>query len=270
MIRRFNYTKRKSIERRHTQVSLHKADDGSVHFDLVLKLDSYSFPENAEVRLEAWRSNASQRWALGTVGNLRHLAQTERVLVDVNESAQFRVAVVAADESGLLFGLSKDLRPVKTSTEGLEGHGSGSGESMLPVEVVDDLGEEVWRLDFGDGDVPVLQVNAQIEGITEIVAADPAFRSLIMPDVFRAILHRAILVDQVDPDDTEPNAWTDWIALGIRHASDAEVPVVSDTADELQRANALNWVEVVVRSFAAQNGFTAATTYAAVLSMSKT
>ena len=169
-----------------------RGEDGRTWFDLELDLEDYGFPEDALVRVEAWRSNTVQRWMLGTVGALKMPARDERRLSDVTDAAQFRVLVVAGDNSGLLYGLSKDLRPVKRQTEGDESDEGRTSDSMLPVEVVDDLGEEVWRLDFGDGDVPALQVNGRINSITEIVANDPAFRSLIMPDILRAILHRAI------------------------------------------------------------------------------
>ena len=161
--------------------------------------------------------------------------------------------------------LSKDLRPFKVSTNDEEGEVGPGRESMLPVELVDDLGEEVWRLDFGEGEPPTLEVNRAVEGITDIVAHDSAFRSLVMPDIFRAILHRAILVDRIDPDDSEPNAWSDWIELAKHHASDAEIPSLTDTADDQQRIDALEWVDTAVRSFAAQSGFSAATTYAAAV-----
>ena len=265
MIRRFNYTNRKTIDRSHTNVTLHELDDGCCYFEVTIDLGSYSFPEDALVRVEAWRSNAAQRWSLGTVGRLRNPSRSERILSDVPDTAQFRVAVVAADDSGLLFGLSKDLRPAKVSTDSGNGNGGRGGESMLPVQLVDGLGEEVWRLDFGEGEPVVMEVNKAIDGIADIVARDAAFRSLVMPDVFRAVLHRAILVDRIDPDDSQEHPWSDWIDLAKRHAPDADVPAITDENDSQQRASALIWVETVIRSFASQSGFSAATTYAAAV-----
>lgn len=265
MLRRFNYTNRKTIDRSHTQVTLYELDDGRSYFELTLHLDSYSFPEDALVRVEAWRSNAAQRWSFGTVGRLRSPTRSERILSDVPVTAQFRVAVVAADDTGLLFGLSKDIRPAKVATDSENGDGANGSESMLPVELVEGLGEEVWRLDFGEGDPVVLEVNKAIDGIAEIVAQDATFRSLVMPDVFRAVLHRAILVDRIDPDDSQEHSWSDWIELARRHAPDVDVPAIIDELDSQQRANALVWVETVVRSFASQSGFSAATSYAAAV-----
>lgn len=260
MIRRFNRTGRKTIAHQHARVTLHRLDAEQTSFEIALDLTPYDFPKDANIRVEAWRSNAIQRWEFGTVGEIARPPPSERVLRDVPESAAFRVAVVAPDDSGLLFGLSANIRPRRQPSPGKE----RVAESLLPVERVRDLGEEVWRLDFGDEELPVLQLNASIADISYIVN-DPAFRSLVVPEIFRSILQRAILVSRVDPDDPDANAWSDWIALAKTHNPGADIPAVKDPAADDERERAFDWIEEAVAGFAAQKGLDAAATYRKVV-----
>lgn len=262
MIHRSNRTGRKKIAGQHAQVTLHKSDPQQVYFQIDLALDSYRFPGDANVRVEAWRSNAAQRWDFGIVGDLRPPTQSERRLTEVPETAAFRVAVVAADGSGRLFGLSGRLRPYR---EANDEESDISTESLLPVETADDLGEEVWRLDFGDDELPVLQLNDSIADVKHMVQQDSAFRSLVIPELFRTILQRALLIARVDLDDSEPNAWTDWLDLARRIAPTSDVPSVVDPLDAGQQEAALSWIEQVVQRFASNERLNAATTYSKVL-----
>lgn len=262
MIRRFNHTGRRTIARRHAEITLHKLASEETYFELELDLSSYGFPDDARVRVDAWRSNAIQRWDFGIVGDLKQPRQADRLLRDVPDSAKFRVAVVAVDDSGLLYGLSSEMTPRRMTTGDDE---EPVVESMLPVDVVGDLGQEVWRLDFGDEDLPVLQLNESVTDIAQIIERDAAFRALVIPEVFRTILQRAVLVARVDPDDPEPNAWTDWLDLAKQQAPEVEVPALSDPSDTSQRDAALSWIELVVRQFASQEGLQAASAYSRVV-----
>ena len=162
MIRRFNHTSRKSIRGAHARVTLRRleqnvprprrkgADDTSNEtwcFDLKLDLDRFGFPADARLRIDAWRGTASQRWDWGTVGTQAAPPERDRILTDVPKTSQFRVSVVAAGDSGRLLGVADKLRPRLPV------------ESLLPLQRAD-LGDEVWRLDYGQGDdIVVLQVN---------------------------------------------------------------------------------------------------------------
>ena len=65
----------------------------------------------------------------------------------------------------------------------------------------------------------------------------------------------------IDPDDPEPNVWTDWIKLAQSHAPDEEVPSLDPSIQGQDRSESLAWVDKVVSNFAAQSGFVAATMY---------
>lgn len=240
MKRRLNSTSRKRIVREHAQVLLRETkQDAPPVFDLTLDLASYRFPSDAQVRVEAWRSNAVQRWDFGTVGGLAPPSDDERQLSEVPSSAQFRVIVVAGDGSGLLLGHAPNIRPVLPR------------KSLLPVRESGELGDEVWRVDFGDGmDQPELLINPTVDGISEIVRSDDAFRSLVIPDVLRTILTHIVLVERQDPDDNE-GPWEGWFAIARALVPNEELPYLGrSTAGETEVAAATAWIDRVVESFA--------------------
>ncbi len=241
MIKRINRTRRKRITKAHIDLGL-RATQGSEApiFDLELKLSEYDFPPESPVRVEAWRNNAVQRWDFGTVGSLRPPPEEERRLMDVPIGAQFRVLIAAEDGSGRLLGHAPNIRPVLPV------------DSRLPLEESGELGAQIWRVDFdGESGSPVLQVNSGIPGISEIVRSDPAFRSLVMPEVFRTILTRMVLIDRADIEDEE-GPWADWFAIARAYLPDADPPIPLGlgpaAVEEIERAR--EWVDAVVSALA--------------------
>ena len=253
MIRRFNRTGRVSIPSGRATVTLRRlerngrvasstvATDGPGTiwcFDLKLDLVGYRFPRDARVRVEAWRGNAFQRWDWGRVGAPSEPPERHRVLTEVPETSQFRVSVITADDSGRLLGLADKLRPRLPV------------ESLLPL-VPADLGGEVWRLDYGQGDdIVVLKVNRNVPDFDRTVRMDPAFRGLVMPQVLRSVLERALLVEREEPGDPE-GRWSSWFDLAGSILPDREAPSVSHDAHDDEIARADRWVEDVVAAFSA-------------------
>lgn len=242
MIRHFNRTGRRPIQRSHAVVTLRRlkeADptgDSDHCFDLQLDLSSYGFPADARVRVEAWRGNALQRWEWGTVGRPIAPAEPDRVLRDVPETCRFRVAVVKAGDSGLLLGLADKMVPRRPV------------ESILPL-VLTDLGSQVWRLEFGEGDdIAELQVNNQIAGMSDVVRNDSGFRALVMPQVLRSVLERGLLVRRENLEEAE-SPWRPWFDLAVDILPDDPAPVLGENAqdDEIERAD--KWIERVVGAF---------------------
>ena len=253
MIRRFNRTGRVSIPSGRAMVTLRrleqngrvvpgpaaKAGPGAAWcFDLKLDLAAYRFPRDARVRVEAWRGNAFQRWEWGRVGAPSEPSEGYRVLTDVPETSQFRVSVIAADDSGRLLGLADKLRPRLPV------------ESLLPL-VPADLGGEVWRLDYGQADdIVVLEVNHNLPDFDRTVRTDPAFRGLVMPQVLRSILERALLVEREEPGDPE-GRWSSWFELAKSILPDRDPPSVSRDAHDDDIRQADDWIKAVVAAFSA-------------------
>ena len=259
MIRRFNHTGRVKIVCGHATVTLRrvKGDARGAHgpgvadglgatdspssawcFDLKMNLVGYAFPRDARVRVEAWRGAAFQRWDWGSVGAPTEPSERARRLTDVPETSQFRVCVIAADDSGRLLGLADKLRPRLPV------------ESLLPL-VPADLGSEVWRLDYGQGDdIVVLKVNRDLPDFDLTVRTDPAFRGLVMPQVLRSVLERALLVEREDPEDPE-GRWSSWFDLARGILPEGDPPPVDREAQDDEIARADRWIDDVVAAFSA-------------------
>ena len=241
MIKRINRTRRKRVTKTHIELSLRTTQGGEAPiFDLELKLSEYNFPPGSVVRVEAWRGNAVQRWDFGTVESLTPPPEEERRLTDVPMGAQFRILVVAGDESGRLLGHAPNIRPVLPV------------DSRLPLEESDQLGAQVWRVDFdGENGNPVLQVNSGIPGISEVVRSDAAFRSLVMPEVFRTILTRMVLIDQADIEDDD-GPWADWFTIAQAYLPDAvpPAPLGLGPAPIEEIESAREWIDNVVAALA--------------------
>ncbi|MCY3783975.1 MAG: hypothetical protein OXG79_09340 [Chloroflexi bacterium] len=245
MIRRLNSTGRRTVKREHAKVSLRPAENGapSIH-DMQLDLAGYGFPPDARVRVEAWRSNAVQRWDYGTVGALTPPSAEQRRMTEVPESSQFRVLVVAGDGSGRLLGHMPSIKPVLPL------------RSLLPVREVDEdeLGGEIWRVDFGDGDLPELWVNRAVGGISEFVRTNKDFRALVMPAVLRVILTRILIDERADPEDGE-SAWEGWFRLASNLLPDADVPRIESNGEANDLSEARSWIDSVVGAFARDRVF---------------
>lgn len=247
MIRRLNRTGRLQIARSDISVGLRPTEGNEPPiFDIELNLEGYNFPADARVRVEAWRSNAVQRWDFGTVGLPLAPSDEARRMRDVPQSSQFRVMVVAGDGSGRLLGHLPSIRPVLPQ------------KSLLPVREAgeDELGEEVWRVDFGDDDLPELLLNANVGGISEIVRSDKTFRSLVMPAVLRSILTHGLIDERADPDDDE-SPWEGWFRLAKSLHPDVEVPRAESDDFDTDLTEAREWIEAVVRAFAKEWVFAA-------------
>lgn len=144
---------------------------------------------------------------------------------------------MALDESERLLALADRVQPRRSNRR----------ESLLWLQEAD-LGGEVWQLDFGDaGDNPTLLVNNSIPGISAAVRQDNAFRGLVIPEVLRAILTRAFIVDGVAPDDTDDGPWSKWAAF-VRDFYADEHPAAPDS--ESDNSEMAQWIDGAVAAFA--------------------
>ena len=240
MISRINRTGRRRILQRDINLRVREAARREAPvFDLALRLADYDFPPKARVRVEAWRGNASQRWNFGTVDSLAPPPEPKRRLSEVPAGVRFRVVIVAADGSGRLLGHAPAIRPELPFN------------SLLPLEEAD-LGAEIWRVQFdGEDGNPVLRVNERIPGISDVVRHNPTFRSLVMPEVFRTILTRMVLVDR--PDWTDPDSpWEAWMETACGYLpNDKPAQLSADgRLDATEVDSACRWIDAVVGALA--------------------
>ena len=234
MIRRLNYTQRKRIQQQRISIELHETDaDSPLTFSAELNLDGMGLPPDALVVVIANRDRVSMRFDWGTVESPSPPRDCR--LTEIASNPSFRVMVLAPDGSGRLLALADRVKPKRGSTS----------SSLLWLQE-EDLGKEVWRLDFADGN-PTMLVNKNIPGISAAVREDDTFRALVIPEALRAILTRALIVEEYDIEDDE-GSWSEWIGF-IRNFYDEEFPTTSDDGDDTTRAE---WIEGAVKAFTAQ------------------
>ena len=236
MIRRFNYTRRRRIEQWRVGIEIYDTEDAEgAWFSASLDLEDMGLSPDARVIVEAKRERFSSRFDWGTVANPQPAADSRLSGMPPNPS--FRVMVVASDRSNRLLALADNIKPQRAD---------GGAESLLWMEEAE-LGKEVWRLDFGESDNPTMYVNRDIPGISETVRQDEAFRALVIPEVLRSILTRAIIVDECDPDD-DAGRWNEWLSF-VGEFHDDDLGAVSSEAEADAAAKA-EWIERAVRAFA--------------------
>ncbi len=235
--RRFNYTGRRPIDHQRVSIELQEPDDGSPPtFTVELNLSELDLPADAPVIITAQRTRNAMRFPWGTAAALKPAADCR--LAEVPTNPNFRVTVLAPDGSGKLLALVDNIQPKRANRR----------ESLLWLKE-DDLGQEVWRLDFGDGDSgnPTLLVNRNIPGISAIARQDDAFLAPLLPAVFRSILIRALLVEEFDPSESDDQApWGRWMGFVHEFFTD-EYP---EFAAEDNKEKVSEWIDNAVAAFA--------------------
>lgn len=240
MIRRFNYTGRKRIERTRVAISLNNKGERGSTFDADLHLDDLRVPPEGRVFLEAYYRSSFMRFDFGTIAS--PMKPADRRLTDIGggEVVFFRVRVV--DPSGEHGRILAEVDGVTPKQPGLV---SENRRCLLHVNFKD-LGQEIWRLDL-ENTMPVLEVNDQIENIRDIILTDRTFQSLVYPATVREILQRILIIDQYDPSE-DTGEWASlWLKFVRRfHAVD---PPSLDPDSGANGQERLDWIEDAVRSF---------------------
>ncbi|MDE2940647.1 MAG: hypothetical protein OXR67_17270 [Chloroflexota bacterium] len=254
MISEFNYTQRKRIESKHFKVELIEPSNDSLHsFNVELDLEELQLPSDAPLVVEASRGSAVMRFPWGTAG--QPLAPINRELTDVPLVPSFRVMALVPDDSRRILALASQVKP-----RWERARSPGASELLYLLE--EDLGQEVWRLDLPEGEeLPVLKVNSKIDGISRTVRQDPAFRSLVFPEVVRSVLTKALLIEEAEQGDEE-GYWYGWLGF-ISQFYNVECPGSSefDTNDENRQEALLGWITGAVEAFT-QYRFNASDIYA--------
>lgn len=252
MISRFNFTDRKRLTKETIGLVLHHTDDDGTYFEVDLQLDGYDFPKDSRIRIEARNSITNQVWDFGTVGNTLKLSQSDRTFESVMESAYFVVSVISPGELGLVLGRSSRITPRDPK---------GSVKSLLPISPRNDFGQEIWKLNFTDEEPVIFEINNSIEDLSELGLRDSKFRALVMPEVFRSILHYAIITDELDLTDFEDTRWRGWINLAKHYYRAEPVPKITSISDEAKKEEASRWIDAVVNAFANSPKVRAADSY---------
>lgn len=243
-IKRINSTGRKRILREDARITL-IADSGKpCCFKVLLNLDNYGLPEEARVFIEAYRKSSLMRFPYGTVGKLGSEDALELTEFLNPEGVLFRIKVVAVDEQkGML--LAEGEIPVAGDHEQPENR-----VALLPPRG-EDLGNELWRIDFSNS--PVLLVNNKLPDWKASVRTD-VFRATVFPAAIRQVLQH-ILWSEDRPQLDDESEWPyNWLRFAERLSGQAHPPVKDHDQDWF------DWVDDVCESFAKR--FNLLTTYA--------
>jgi hypothetical protein len=118
-----------------------------------------------------------------------------------------------------------------------------SRQSILSVKSDKTLEKRIWRLDFKDE--PVLLVNSALGEKWDVVR-DQAFMALVMPEVLEAILVRILLVDKHRNDDVDEEN-EGWHSKWLRFVR--SIPGTTDQPDIDEKAALEDWIEGIVGAF---------------------
>jgi hypothetical protein len=174
------------------------------------------------------------RFDFGTVGHLQE--PSDRTLRDFGpgEGILFRVKVVSPDDHRLLAEADR-ITP------------QNNQEGLLPVKLDDNLGEEVWRLNFDDDQVFLL-INSQVAN-WRALARDPVFRALVTPVILRMVLERILLREKYR--DTED--MRDWRSRWLRFAENEPGAGPLPSGDDEE--SLAEWIEKAVYAFCERHRF---------------
>ena len=235
---RLNFTGRRRIAQDHVKISV-SAADGQNSFSARMNLESYGFPDNAAVIVEAYRQLELSRFEFGTV--TRPIPPPNCRLGDFGtlDGVRFRVKVVSNDQPrGRLLGVA-DL--IAASDQAID------KVRRIPLINVKghDLGREIWKVDFTDE--PILLINYRFADKHALVRSG-IFQSLVLPQVLRSILTRILLIDQYRYFEDED----DWAARWLRFAS--SFPGVGGVPDEGDTEMDSEWIDSAVSAFCQWRG----------------
>lgn len=229
-IRRFNYTGRRRLTADDVEIKLHDSAE-PLSFEITkLSLRRHDLEDSALIYVEAYRQTSWMRFPVGTVAQPHYAGLKALSEFDSPYGILFRVKVTSASPSGLLLAERDHIIPQTTQ---------GPRESLLPVRPDPSLEHEVFRVDFSDS--PVLLVNGKLTRWQEITT-DPVFASLAYPNVLRTILTRILCVEK--HTDMEDDDWqSQWLRFARNHPNVGELPQ-SESQLELEE-----WVDQAVDAF---------------------
>jgi len=240
MIRRYNYTGRKSIPQKCIRIRIN--NDTKI-FDASWNLDGIDVPSSGQVCIEAFSSGSPdvQRYQYGTVGTPNPSASTRFLGMFPSEVIAFNFKVIDVDENqGRLLGVSPNIKPIG------DDESEAGQQSILPINPTD-LGQQVWRLNYNHSR-PWLEVNNQIPDIMTIAREDRQFFSLVYPAVIRQILTRILIVEEWSDISGSKDDWrVQWLMWGTHWHPDNEQPS-NDPSGDCQE-EWLEWIEEVAQAF---------------------
>lgn len=255
--RRFNFTDRVRLPQHAVAFAVDQAEEGPV----TARLNRLELPEDhpheqtewlaADVVIEAWRMSTASyvRRKVGSVkellGKPSPLAELTLEGFDGPAGISFRLKVVSKSDRRLLAEADKVMS---------DGDAPSADRTELIVVRAEELGELPWLIDWAEEDAggPVVLVNRDIADHANYLTHDPALAGAIVPQVFREVLFRLCL-----RDDLQQTLWGKKWLEHVRRFYGEPLPD-QDTPDGLYGA-ADTWVREAAAAFANEHKLTTKT-----------
>jgi len=251
MLKRINYTDRRRIPRSQIAVKVDPVDPASFTIDLPADLITAPNTEVAYVDITSAGSSEVLRHQLPcTVAGLSRgpyplgRIPWKKAIFDV------KVVEKVGKAPGRILRRASHIRAVGTGSDTNE----GASHQLLATNR-ELLGERVWMLRFGE---PItLVINDSLAMTEEQFVANPAFASLVFPEICRQALDWAIVSEGISPADVtsdDTSAAALWGAFAFQVAPAAECPITpiggwtAHNRDELDQ-----WIDEVVASLCRQH-----------------
>lgn len=237
--RHINHTGRKKIK--HTEVEIRMVEQGGKPpaFETEFRLNKDKLPADADLFVEAYHRNTSQRFPFGTVAAPIQPDDTTLDQIDLSGPTLFRVKIVDNTQSiGRLIATADRLTPEDDEDE-------EQRTSLMIIKSMP-MGNVTWNIAFNEAHKPVLCINNKIPDAKNQLLYNPFFQSLVLPAAFREVL-MFILWNQED-EQTEGSWQHDWMEFSNRLGPE-ECPAESDP-DILH-----GWIDDVIRTFSEKHHF---------------
>ncbi len=242
ILRRINHTGRKKIDRSHVEIKLHDHGKGKPpSFSAELELKSLGLPDDADVYVEAYQKETTQRFEFGTVKEPKQPEYSVIDEIDLGGTPLFRIKVVDNKACfGRLLASTEQIAPEDLS-------GDANREFLIKVSHCE-LGAIPWELDLQSdaASKPNLRLNWNIPDAINQVRTNPTFQSLLLPAVIREVFSFIFWDCEYSVED---DSWqTQWLDFGVQ-LTGSERPG-EDSTDQRE------WTDFVVRSFSDQHSLT--------------
>lgn len=234
------------VKIRQQDVRIRLETNGPVkRFNAVLFLDSYQFPAEAKVYVDAKQLLETIRFDLGSIGD-----PAPTSLHDVSrlrgERVTFNVLVLDSATSRKL-GMATTVRP------NVETEKADDSIPLLPVDASGRVAPLIWEIDYSDNDqeghtdAPVLKVDSEAaRHSAAFFMQDAAVRALVLPAAMREVLTRVLLVDRSEYEPDSRSWRSSWIRFASRLAG--EDPPNADEPNAHEEANM--WIGRATRALA--------------------
>ncbi|MDY6801168.1 MAG: hypothetical protein SVU94_08090 [Bacteroidota bacterium] len=238
MIRKFNYTNRKKIDRSSVHIKVSKVNKIKT-FEVQLDISNMKLPDHAKVYIEAYYKTNFMRFYFGTVSNIVHPKSTELTNFNGTDVVFFRIKVV--DESninGRILAMLSGLQARENEQE------NENRKSILVVNYNADLGQRLFHLEFNEIDLfPILEINKKLENQKELVRSD-IFITTIYPSIIKEIANEIIY--DTDEWEEEDDNWQGYWLKYFNSVLGLNTPRPNNNDDDMIKKQ---WVEDITDAF---------------------